>query len=67
MSLIKNLWWLIKKRGKGVIKIKGDFFPDKIVCAQKWHGRFLVVCEHSLWEIEESHLGILTNRLLSKS
>lgn len=31
-----------------------DFSPDEIVSTEIYHGKFLVFCKHSVWEIEES-------------
>ena len=41
-----------------------NFFPDEIVSSEIFHGRFLVCCKHSIWEIEEDCYGEFLQRKL---
>ena len=41
-----------------------DFAPDEIVSSEIFHGRFLVCCKHSIWEIEEDCYGEFLQRKL---
>ena len=34
-----------------------DFSPDEVVGVDKYRGRLLVYCKHSIWEIEENCYG----------
>jgi len=34
-----------------------DFEPDSIIGLEKYQGRLIVYCEHSIWEIEENCYG----------
>lgn len=42
-----------------------DFFPDEIVSSEIFHGRFLVCCRHSIWELEEGPYGSLQRKLIA--
>ena len=64
IQLIKDIWWLIRKRGKGAIKISENWFPDRVVFVGRWHDKLLVVCEHSVWELDRDYQGLIMFRLL---
>jgi len=43
-----------------------DFSPDEIISIEKFHGRCLIFCKHSVWEIEENCYGDGLQRKLIK-
>lgn len=42
-----------------------DFSPDEIETVEKYEGRLIVCCKHSVWEIFEDNNGVLRRKQIS--
>ena len=41
-----------------------DFSPDEVISIERFGGRCLIFCKHSIWELEDNRHGGLQRKLL---